>query len=268
MSGGAPLAGKRALVTGSSAGLGAGIAERLAQDGAEVCLHGRDAERLEKYRQQVAAVGGRVHAVQGSLSTDAEATAVADAVEAAMGGVDILVNNAGGESAGGGRTDWLDVDAETWNATYNSNVASMIRMIRRFVPGMKEKGWGRLIRLSSVSVDTPMSLIPDYQAAKAAIRSLTRSLALTLAGSGITANSVSPGLTLSHGPERWLRGIAADQGWPDDWPSIKANVESLMIKNFAGMIGEPVNIAHVVAFLADPRADFVNAQDIVADGGH
>jgi len=268
VSGRPPLVGKRALVTGSSAPLGAGIAERLAQEGAEVCLHGRDAGRLEQEHQRLAATGTRVHAVLGSLSTDAEAAAVADAVEAAMGGVDILVNNAGGESAGGGRTEWLDVDPETWNATYNSNVASMIRMIRRFVPGMKERGWGRLIQLSSVSVDTPMTLIPDYQAAKAAIRSLTRSLAMTLAGTGITANSVSPGLTRSHGPERWLRSIAADMGWPEDWPSLKAQVESTMIRNFAGMIGEPVNIAHVVAFLADPRADFVNAQDIVADGGH
>ncbi len=264
----APLKGKRALVTGSSSGLGAGIAQRLAEEGADVCLHGRDVARLDAARAQVAAAGGRVHAVTGSLSTDAEAAAVADKAMAALGGIDILVNNAGGESAGNGQTQWLDVTPAEWLATYNSNVASMIRLIGACVPGMRERGWGRLIQLSSVSVDNPMSLIPDYQAAKAAIRSLTRSLALTLANTGITANSVSPGLTLSHGPEGWIRRIAAERGWGDDWESIKARAETELTSNFVGRIGAPADVAHAVAFLADPRAGFINAIDICIDGGH
>lgn len=264
----APLKGKRALVTGSSSGLGAGIAQRLAEDGADVCLHGRDEARLAAARDQVAAAGGRVHAVTGSLSTDAEAAEVVDRAMAALGGIDILVNNAGGESAGNGQAQWLDVTPADWLATYNSNVASMIRLIRACVPGMKQRGWGRLIQLSSVSVDSPMSMIPDYQAAKAAIRSLTRSLALTLANTGITANSISPGLTLSHGPEGWIRRIAAEQGWDGDWDMIKARAEKELTSNFVGRIGAPADVAHAVAFLADPRAGFINAIDICVDGGH
>lgn len=263
-----PLAGKRALVTGSSSGLGAGIAERLAAEGAEVCLHGRDTARLEAARQRIADTGARVHAVAGSLSSDADAAEVARKAMAAMGGIDILVNNAGGESAGNGQAEWLDATPDDWMATYNSNVGSMVRLIRACVPGMKERGWGRLIQLSSVSVDTPLSVIPDYQAAKAAIRSLTRSLALSLANTGITANSISPGLTLSHGPEAWIKRIAADQGWGEDWETIRARAEKELTTNFVGRIGEPADIAHAVAFLADPRAAFVNAIDICVDGGH
>lgn len=262
-----PLAGKRALVTGSSSGLGQGIAERLAADGAEVCLHGCDRIRLDAAREAVAKVG-RAHSVVGSLSDDNGAAAVIAQALAAMGGIDILVNNAGGESAGNGQAEWLEVTPEEWTATYNSNVGSMIRLIRACVPAMKAVGWGRIINLSSVSVDTPLAIIPDYQAAKTAIRSLTRSLALTLANSGITANSVSPGLTFSNGPDAWIRRISKDKNWGDDWDTIKARAEQELTTNFVGRIGAPADIAHAVAFLADPRANFVNAIDICVDGGH
>nr|WP_239025883.1 SDR family oxidoreductase [Sphingomonas paeninsulae] len=178
-----PLAGKRALVTGSSSGLGQGIAERLAADGAEVCLHGRDRVRLEAAQAAVAKLG-RAHAAVGSLSDDDGAADVIAQAKAVMGGIDILVNNAGGESAGNGQAEWLDATPDEWMATYNSNVGSMVRLIRSCVPDMKAAGWGRIINLSSVSVDTPLAVIPDYQASKTAIRSLTRSLALALANTG------------------------------------------------------------------------------------
>ena len=262
-----PLDGKRALVTGSSSGLGEGIALRLSQEGATVCLHGRDRERLAAARERVAQAGGSVHAVGGSLSDDEGAAAVFQGAHDALGGIDILVNNAGGESAGTGTMPWLDVDADLWNRAYNSNVGSIVRLVRLAVPGMRERGWGRIIQLSSESADFPMTVIPDYQAAKLAIRSLTRSLAMALSRTGITSNSISPGLTHSDGPDRWLKSMAKAQGWDDDWASITAHVQDGMISNFAGRIGDPADIAHVVAFLADPRAGFVNGIDIPVNGG-
>ncbi len=263
-----PLLGKRALVTGASSALGAGIAARLAEDGARVCLHGRNEQRLEEQRAAIADAGADVCTAAGSLSDDASARAVFDAAEDALGGgIDILVNNAGGEAAGNAQAPWLDASPDEWVATYNSNVASMVRLIQAAVPGMKSRGWGRLIQLSSASVDTPLPIIPDYQAAKSAIRSLTRSLAMSLAHTGITANSVSPGLTLSDGPEAWLKRIAEEAGWGDDRDTILERANTEMANNFAGRIGVPADIAHAVSFLADPRADMVNAIDIRIDGG-
>ncbi len=263
-----PLTGRRALVTGASSGLGEGIALRLAQEGAVLCLHGRDETRLADAAGRIAAAtGNAVATVPGSLSDDEGAGAVFAAAVAALGGIDILVNNAGGESAGNGTMAWLDVDAELWNRAYNSNVVSMVRLVRLAVPGMRTRGWGRLIQLSSESADHPMPIIPDYQAAKLAIRSLTRSLALALSRSGITANSISPGLTRSGGPDRWLEAMARDKGWDEDWDTITQKVQTELISNHSGRIGMPADVAHAVAFLADPRADFINGIDVPVNGG-
>lgn len=263
-----PLDGKRALITGASSGLGEGLALRLGEEGALLCIHGRDQGRLTAARDRLSqALGQHVRIAAGSLSEDDSADAVFATAEDALGGIDILVNNAGGESAGTGTMAWLDVDPELWNRHYNSNVTSMVRLIRRAVPGMRTRGWGRLIQLSSESASFPMPVIPDYQAAKLAIRSLTRSLAMALARTGITANSISPGLTHSGGPDRWLAKLAKELGWEQDWESITRHVQDEMISNFAGRIGEPADVAHAIAFLADPRANFINGIDIAVDGG-
>jgi 3-oxoacyl-[acyl-carrier protein] reductase len=134
------LDGKRALVTGSSSGIGEVIAERLAREGARVVVHGRDAVRTEQVAAAIRATGAEAHATVGDLANDDQADAVADATLAALGGVDILVNNAGGTSSGGGRAPWLDATPAEWVAAYQGNVVSTVRMIRRFVPGMKEAG--------------------------------------------------------------------------------------------------------------------------------
>lgn len=258
---------KRALVTGSSSGIGEAIALRFVEEGAAgIAVHGRNRERAEAVAERVRALGAEAIVVIGDLATNEGAEAVADAVEAAWGGVDILVNNAGGESAGTGNAPWLDATPAEWISTYQNNVISMVRMIRRLAPPMRERGWGRLIQVSSVVGHEPLTVIPDYGAAKAAILNLTRGLAKTFSRSGVTANSISPGLVRTPSVETWLRGLAHSFGWGDDWEDIEKNVVEKFVQNHIGRIGRPEDIAHAAAYLASPRAGFVTGTDLQVSG--
>ncbi|PTD21133.1 SDR family NAD(P)-dependent oxidoreductase [Sphingomonas fennica] len=262
------FAGKVALVTGASGGIGAASAVRLAAEGAIVVCHGRDEGRTAAAADAIRKAGGTAHVVIGTLTGDAEAAAIVDATRAATGDVDILVNNAGGESAGGGMAGWFEASAEDWLATYDSNVASMVRLIHAFTPAMRDKGWGRLIQMSSGVVDVPMPMIPDYQGAKAAIRALTVSLSKALARTGITANSISPGFVLTDTNRKWVAAMAERSGVTGDWSEVERWAARKFVPNHAGRLGKPEDIANAVAFLADPASDFVNGIDIRVDGGH
>lgn len=144
----------------------------------------------------------------------------------------------------------------------------MVRLIHAFTPAMRDKGWGRLVQLSSGVVDAPMPLIPDYQGAKAAIRALTRSLCKALAGTGITANSVSPGFVLTEGNRPWIVAMAERNGVTGDWDAVERWAVEKFVPNASGRLGRPEDIANAIAFLVDPAADFVNGVDILVHGGH
>lgn len=260
------LSHKKALVTGSSSGIGEAIALRLAAEGAAVAVHGRNRERAEAVAARVRALGVEAIVLIGDLATDEGAAGVADAVEAAWGGVDILVNNAGGESAGTGNAPWMDATPEDWIATYQNNVISMVRMIRRLAPPMRERGWGRLIQVSSVVGHDPLTVIPDYCAAKAAIINLSKGLAKTFSRSGVTSNSVSPGLVATPSVEAWLRGLAQANGWGDDFAVIERKAVEGFMPNHVGRIGRPGDIAHAVAYLASPQAGYVTGTDVLVSG--
>ncbi len=261
------LAGKRALVTGSSSGLGEAIAKRLASEGARLVIHGRNAERAERVAAEIRAAGGEAHVAIGDLMRDDTAAAVADAAEAALGGVDILVNNAGGESAGAGQATFFDAKPEEWLSTYNGNVVCAIRMIQRFAPGMKESGWGRIIQISSLVSHRPNLVIPDYAAAKAGLNNMTVGLSLALAGTGITVNSISPGVILTSGVEGWFRKLAEQFDWGTEWAEIEKKAVAALAPNHIGRAGRPADVAHAVMYLASPQGGFVTGTDMMVSGG-
>lgn len=256
------LKGKRALVTGSSSGLGKAIASLLATEGASVIVHGRDEKRSAAIVESIREIGGSAEYVIGDLSTDEGADIVAEA--SLVGGqIDILVNNMGVYNP----QPWMNVTVKDWNDTYNSNVLSYVRMIHRLLPQMKGLGWGRIIQIGSSAAIQPMSVQPDYSASTAARHNLTVSLARELKGTGITSNTVSPGAMLVETTKNMLLGMAEKYGWGQDWAEIERNAVSQFASNDIGRLGRPEEIASAVAYLASPLADYVSGTVLRVDGG-
>lgn len=262
------LKGKRALVTGSNTGIGRGIATVLAREGATVVIHGRNRERAEAVAQELKATGAQVHVALGDVSTADGAKAVVDAVNSALGGVDILVNNAGGnEIAGGGNPEWFEVPPEHWTVATEQNVVSIVRLVQGLAPGMKDRGWGRIINIGSLGGFQPTQQVANYCSAKAQLMNLTLSLSKALARTGVTVNTVSPGLIRTPMLEGWLGGIAQHMGWEGDFEAIEARATAEMFPLSVSKVGTPEDIGNVVAFLASPLNAFITGSNVHVDGG-
>jgi NAD(P)-dependent dehydrogenase (short-subunit alcohol dehydrogenase family) len=254
------LKGLRALVTGSTAGIGEAIAARLAQNGAEVVINGRTAERVSKAiaALQAKAPGARFHAAPGDVST----AAGIDAILAATGKVDILVNNAGWFEP----KDAFEISDVDWQKVFDINVMSGIRLTRALAPHMREKGFGRIVFISSESgLQIPTEMI-HYGMSKTAQLALTRGFAQALAKSGVTVNAVLPGPTLSEGVGGFLENLAKAQG------KSVAELEkgffeharpTSLLKRFI----DPEEVANVVAFVCSREASAVTGAPIRAEGG-
>jgi 3-oxoacyl-[acyl-carrier protein] reductase len=253
------LSGRRALVTGSSAGLGRAIAEMLAAEGVVVVVHGRDTERTDAVAAGIRTAGGDASAVVGDLATDSGADAVAEAT----GAVDILVNNAGTYDG----LPWSKVATDMWGQIYETNVVSGVRMIERFVPGMRTRGWGRVIQIGGGLAIQPGVDQPHYQATLAARHNLTVSLARDLAGSGVTANIVAPGAVLTDPVREMVSELGSVNGWGPEWPDIETAASSALVPNDIGRFGRPEEIAAAVVFLASTHAGYISGADIRVDGG-
>jgi NAD(P)-dependent dehydrogenase (short-subunit alcohol dehydrogenase family) len=259
------LKGKRALVTGSSSGIGAGIAMALAREGAHVVVHGRNRERTEAVARAIRDEGGSAQVALGDLATDEGSASVA----AATGEIDILVNNIGGtESTGGGLTGWFDVKPEHWAGAMQQNLIAAVRMIHAFVPAMKERGWGRVINISSGGGSSPPDTVPEYCAAKAGLNNMTVGLSKALSRTGVTVNTVSPGCTRTAMFERTLTTMGDANGWPDDLDVRESRFMDLGIFPCTTQrYGRPDDIGSLVAWLASPLSAFVNGANYRIDGG-
>jgi NAD(P)-dependent dehydrogenase (short-subunit alcohol dehydrogenase family) len=257
------LIGRRALVTGSSSGLGCAIAARLAHEGAAIVVHGRDAERAAAVAAELRDTGADVAVAIGDLATDAGAEQVR-AAALLDGPVDILVNNAGFYASG---TTWADITPDDWAEMYQANVVGSVRMIKAFVPDMRARGWGRVVQISSVQSTDPMASQPHYAASNAAREALARSLSRELRHTGVTSNAIAAGGISTPAVRNMLNSVAQAQGWGDHWPDIQRKATEAFSPNDAGRFGSPEEYAALVAFLASPLADFITGASLSMDGG-
>jgi 3-oxoacyl-[acyl-carrier protein] reductase len=255
------LRGKRALVTGSNRGTGAVIAAQLAREGATVFVHGLEAsEALEALVRELRGAGSDAHAVRGDIRTDEGADQLAQEL---ADGVDILINNYGAPASG----DWHTATTTQWVDVYQQNVLSAVRMIDRFVTGMRTRQWGRVIQISTIGAIRPNKRMPHYYAAKAAMANLTASLVKELAGTGITVNTISPGLIHTAEVEASFRALAQRRGWGDDWNEIEARGVEFLMPNPTGRLARREEVADLVTFVSSERASYLNGAHLRIDGG-
>jgi NAD(P)-dependent dehydrogenase (short-subunit alcohol dehydrogenase family) len=252
------LRGRRALVTGASRGTGEGIARVLAEEGATVWVQGFRADDAEDVAADIRVAGGEARAVAGDIRTDVGASTVVRTT----GEIDILVNNYGLAKGGG----W-DSSTREWVELYEENVLSGVRLVRALTPGMRARGWGRVIFVGTIGSVRPRERMPHYYAAKATLANITLSLAKELAHTGITVNCVSPGIVATEEVLAGFVELAERKGLPTD----RASIDRLIFDEFmpipAGVVGDPVDVGHLIAFLASDRARYINAADLRIDGG-
>lgn len=234
------LDGRRALVTGGSKGIGLAAAHDLIRMGAHVTVAARGEDALKRAAD---AIGARW--VVADVSTP---EGVAAAV-AAAGDVDILVSNAGGPAAGLPS----GVSEDAWAQGFQTTFMSTVRLANATVPGMRARGWGRVIAITSLTVGRPAPTLPVSNALRAGVTNYLRTLALEVAADGVTCNTVAPGYTAT---ER-LRQLHAD---PQDAQKLAARIP-------ARRFGEPNEVAAAVAFLASKEAAYITGQELLVDGG-
>ncbi len=236
-----------ALVTGGSRGIGRAAALELAAQGCAVAVNYR--ERQDKADEVVALIranGGAAIAVQGDVANAAQAAEMTERTHRELGPVDILINNAGVFRRG----DLSDFDYSQMEGMRAVNVDGLVRVTRAVVPAMKQRGWGRIVNLTSIAaIGTSFAGTTFYAATKSAVIALTRRFALELGPHGITVNAIAPGFIIT------------------DMVGANPDLETMASRAMVRRVGQPEDIAHTVAFLASERASFLTAQVLTVDGG-
>ncbi len=237
------LQGRRALVTGASSGLGLGCARALAAEGATVVLAARSQERLDA---AAASIPGDVHTLVADVADMEQAQSLVARAQELTGGIDILVANAGGPPAGNFASTALDA----YLPALHLNLLSTVAMCTAAVPAMCERGWGRVVAITSMSVREPIPHLILSNTARAGLTGFLKTLAGEVASKGVTVNSIQPGLHLTDR----LAALYADPA------TVAAGVPT-------GTLGDPDDFGRIAAFLCSDSARFLTGTAIPVDGG-
>jgi 3-oxoacyl-[acyl-carrier protein] reductase len=245
------------VVTGSTAGIGRETARLLAEEGARVVISGRDQARVDEAAGEIGAALG----VAVDLGTPAGPRTLVEAVTSDVGPVDCLVNNVGVAY----QRSFDELTDADWQEMWDLNVMSYVRAINAVLPGMRKRGSGRIVNVSSTAGKRPSTGMPDYSVTKAAVLSLSRLVADVYAGDGILCNAVTPGPTASPA---WLaEGGLADQAAARSGKSREDVLAGVGKGRPLGRLADPEEIASVIVFLCSDRASYVTGSAWSADGG-
>jgi len=253
------LTGKRAIVCGSSRGIGLAAAKQLAQQGASVTLMARDKGALTKAVRTLPTTAGQEHSLALADFTNpgsVDESAAGDLEQ--HGPAHILVNNTGGPPPGRA----IDADPQEYLAAFTQHLVANQILVRRAVPGMRDAGFGRIINVISTSVREPIPGLGVSNTVRGAVASWAKTLSGELAPDGITVNNVLPGFTETDRLDALIRAKArAGQTTPE------LIAEQMQRSVPAGRFASPTEIAAVIGFLASPAAGYVNGQSVAVDGG-
>jgi NAD(P)-dependent dehydrogenase (short-subunit alcohol dehydrogenase family) len=250
------LRGRVCVVTGSTGGIGRETARLLCDEGARVVVTGRKAERVEQARLEI---GAELGVVSDLAEPGAPRALIAEAER--VGPVDVLVNNVGVAY----QLAFEDVSDRQWDEMWQLNVMSYVSAIRAVLPGMRERGGGAIVNVSSTAGKRPSTSMPNYSVTKAAVLSLSRLVADLYANDGVRCNAVTPGPTAT---EAWLgEGGLADQQAARLAKTKEAILEAVGKGRPLGRLAEPEEIAAVIVFLCSDRASYVTGAAWSADGG-